>query len=341
MSFLFEFAVGTFTCFCLGKCSFKITTQRVIHKISQDLIKHQSSAMERAAKLQRLHYMRRSLPHISASALAAVLEDVQKFGNVDLHQRKHIRESTEKELSKWNAYGPLFHELTLVGFEHPVQVVAVNVLTLFFAAFNQGGGWANLMMNLMQQSPPSPSNKYGLAIYSDEVVPGNTVAPDNLRKIWVIYASLIQFGPVALSQEASWLTIGCCRSSCLSLVKGGIGQLIKEILKKTFQDTNFDVTQAGFVLKSKGGEHHRIWLDLQCIVQDGAAHRATFSVKGDSGTRCCLLCKNVVSTKSGLVDEDGAAILATEFVKASQLDLTTDNDVWKTIKTLKDKHKTL
>ena len=259
--------------------SFKITTQRVIHKISQDLIKYQSSAMERAAKLQRLHYMRRSLPHISASALAAVLEDVQKFGNVDLHQRKHIRESTEKELSKWNAYGPLFHELTLVGFEHRVQVVAVNVLTLFFAAFNQGGGWANLMMNLMQQSPPSPSNKYGLAIYSDEVVPGNTVAPDNLRKIWVIYASLIQFGPVALSQEASWLTIGCCRSSCLSLVKGGIGQLIKEILKKTFQDTNFDVTQAGFVLKSKGGEHHRIWLDLQCIVQDGAAHRATFQSK--------------------------------------------------------------
>ena len=109
------------------------------------------------------------------------------------------------------------------------------------------------MMNLIQQSPPSPSNKYGLAIYSDEVVPGNTVAPDNLRKIWVIYASVIQFGPVALSQEASWLTIGCCRSSCLSLVKGGIGQLIKEILKKTFQVTNFDVTQAGFVLKSKGG----------------------------------------------------------------------------------------
>ena len=120
--------------------SFKITTQRVIHKISQDLIKYQSSAMERAAKLQRLHYMRRSLPHISASALAAVLEDVQKFGNVDLHQRKHIRESTEKELSKWNAYGPLFHELTLVGFEHRVQVVAVNVLTLFFCSL-QTGRW--------------------------------------------------------------------------------------------------------------------------------------------------------------------------------------------------------
>ena len=54
---------------------------------------------------------------------------------------------------------------------------------------------------------------------------------------------MIQFGPVALSQEASCLTIGCCRSSCISLVKGGLGQLVKEILKKTFQDTNFDVTK--------------------------------------------------------------------------------------------------
>ena len=41
------------------------------------------------------------------------------------------------------------------------------------------------------------------------------------------------------------------------------------------------------------------------------------------------------------MDEDGAAILTTEFVRASQPDLTTDNDVWKTIKTLKDKHKEL
>lgn len=75
--------------------------------------------------------MRKSLPHISVSALATVLEDVHKFGNVDMHQRKHIRESTEKELSKWNAFGPLFHDLTLVGFEQPIQVIAVNVRTLF------------------------------------------------------------------------------------------------------------------------------------------------------------------------------------------------------------------
>ena len=42
--------------------------------------------------------------------------------------------------------------------------------------------------------------------------------------------------------------------------EGGYRAADKEILKKTFQDTNFDVTQAGFVLKSKGGEHHRIWI---------------------------------------------------------------------------------
>lgn len=31
--------------------------------------------------------------------------------------------------------------------------------------------------------------------------------------------------------------------------------------------TNFDVTEAGFVLKSKDGEQRRIWLDLQCAGQ--------------------------------------------------------------------------
>ena len=132
----------------------------------------------------------------------------------------------------------------------------------------------------------------------------------------------------------------CCRSNSLPSATGGIGQLVKEILRKTFQDTNFDVSQAGFVLKAKDGGHHRIRLGLQCTVQD-AAHRAMLSVEGDSGTRCCLLFKNVARSRSGLVDEDGSTILVTEFVKASHLDLTTDQDVWKTVQTRKDKLKTL
>ena len=123
-------------------------------------------------------------------------------------------------------------------------------------------------MNLMQQSPPSPSNKYGCSECID----------------FIFYAAFNHGSPLGVA-------------GCLSLVKGGIGQLIKEILKKTFQDTLMSPKQALYSSQRVGNITESGW--IQCIVQDGAAHRATFSVKGDSGTRCCLLCKNVSVQRVG------------------------------------------
>ena len=91
-----------------------------------------SSAMDRDSKLRRLHYLRKKLPHMSASALAGVLEEVQKHGAVDLHQRKHIREATHQELSKYDEYGPIFCEVVLEG-EQPCKATIVNLHALLFA----------------------------------------------------------------------------------------------------------------------------------------------------------------------------------------------------------------
>ena len=124
-------------------------------------------------------------------------------------------------------------------------------------------------------------------------------------------------------------------------MNAGIGQLFKQIIKHTFQSDGVDLEKGGFVLKSPQGSLHRLYLKLGCFVQDGAAHRAMFSIKGDSGTRCCLLCKNIISHRSSLVDEAGCEILVTDLVKESQLDLTNDKDIWSTVARLKANHTTM
>ena len=195
---------------------------------------------ERTAKLQRLHFLRRQLPHLSASALSSVLEDVQRHGAVDLHQRKHIKEATMNELSKYDEYGQLFVDIVLKG-DQDLKASIVNLHALLFHAFAQGGGFYKLMMETMEKHPPNPREPYSLVLYSDEVVPGNALSHDNKRKIWMVYGSLMQFGSERLSQECAWLTLASCRSSFLAQVHGGIGQLMKEIVKNAFQSTTCDL----------------------------------------------------------------------------------------------------
>ena len=70
--------------------------------------------MERAAKLRRLEGLRRDNPHISASALSSVVQDIQVNGLPDLYSRKHIKEARDIKLQEMTAYGPLFSQAPVI-----------------------------------------------------------------------------------------------------------------------------------------------------------------------------------------------------------------------------------
>lgn len=59
-----------------------------------------SSAEGREAKLRRLHFLRKRVAHVTASALPQLLQEVQKSGTLELAKRKHVHEETEKALGE-------------------------------------------------------------------------------------------------------------------------------------------------------------------------------------------------------------------------------------------------
>jgi hypothetical protein len=244
------------------------------------------------------------------------------------------------ELSKYDEYGQLFVDIVLKG-DQDLKASIVNLHALLFHAFAQGGGFYKLMMETMEKHPPNPREPYSLVLYSDEVVPGNALSHDNKRKIWMVYGSLMQFGSERLSQECAWLTLASCRSSFLAQVHGGIGQLMKEIVKNAFQSTTCDLQRAGILLKGPDNQMYRVWVSLGAFVQDGAAHKYMWAIKGDAGSRCCFLCKNCISKRSGLVNEEGGDVLVTENMKEDKLEFTTDSDIWKSVGKLKTNFETM
>ncbi len=69
-----------------------------------------------------------------------------------------------------------------------------------------------------------------LCVYADEVTPGDPIRPDNLRKSYLIYASLLEFGK-HLQSSYAWLPVCVLKHSLLDTVQGGFSRILRDIFR--------------------------------------------------------------------------------------------------------------
>ena len=62
-------------------------------------------------------------------------------------------------------------------------------------------------------------------------------------------------------------------------------------------------------------------------LQDGAAHKYMYCIKGDSGSRFCCLCLNAWSSVSEVLDEDGNPLMICHMCKVSDMKPASDADI--------------
>ena len=67
----------------------------------------------RANKLRKLDMFRRKLPHMSASALAAVLKVVEDEGIPEVHNRKTLQEARDSVNDAPTPFGPIHREVQM------------------------------------------------------------------------------------------------------------------------------------------------------------------------------------------------------------------------------------
>ena len=280
------------------------------------------------------NFRRRCGSHCSASALHAIVSESQ-HGMPNINSRSAIKRARDERINEDTPYGPLLQKLELRGVRSIiVPLMFVCPFALIYNAFYDCELFRDLVMACLVACPSSFETPWSLVLYSDEVVPGNQLSHNNHRKHWVIYYSFLEFGANVLSNELAWLTLTCKRSSLLAGAIGGISQAFKALIKHMFCGTNtFD--KSGLVLRHPNGQTYRIFAKLKMILQDGDAHKRVWLTKGDAGTKFCVLCRNVIADKSGILSEDNyedgvttrTEILAVSKVRACELDFAEDEDV--------------
>ena len=291
---------------------------------------------DRAAKLRRLECLRRRLPHMSAAALAEACRVFSTEPVPDLHQRKHCAEAAELILESSSSLGPVLRKMTLVGCDgRKVTVDAVDFWPYLDVAVRAESGFAAHFWNTLDDRPVLPSRPWSLVVYADEIVPGNVLAPDPQRRLWAAYASFLELGSYCLQQEHGWLCVGLIRSSILSRVAAGMSQWIGEIIRNIFGQP-VEGQQIPVAL-TRRGRVHLFAARLSMILQDGGAHKALWSCKGDAGTRFCLLCRNCIARRCKILDEAGCAMVGSTDIVDDNLVRHTDSTVLAAIDRLKEK----
>jgi hypothetical protein len=281
------------------------------------------------AELQQSEAFRRSVPHVTMSALSAVLRQASSIGIPALSSRSQLREARERAINVTTPYGPLasIYELVPAKPNVTIKLRVVSMLSLLDHMFRSCPGFKHLMMSRHTSQPSSPDAPWRLIIYGDEVTPGAQISARNFRKFWAVYASLLEFGPLTLSNDKAWFELCVKESHEVSKACDGASQMFKVILKNTFCGAT-DPEVAGVVLGDPRGEHVRLFFKLGIFLMDGDAHRTVWRCMGDSGLKMCMLCLNLYTRDSGLVDEDGTKQLCCTLVHETDLILATDEDIY-------------
>ena len=233
--------------------------------------------------------------YVSQRALAALLTKARDEGIPDQVSKTSQIRARKRESHIATPHGDLLQEWTLPG---NIKITVQHPLAMLWEA-SKCDGFASLMRETFAKNEPSPSTPWHLIVYNDEI--GLAPLKHDTRKTMAIYYSFKEFD-TALFTEEVWFVLTAIRSDLLTSVPGGIGYVMKELMKKYFFNPACNLAEAGAMLHLAGDNApmHMLFADLKIFVADEKALKDAFSIKGSSGTKLCSLCMNIVNHRSAL-----------------------------------------
>ena len=284
--------------------------------------------MDRKTKLRKLNTFRRKLPHVTASALSAILIAVASYGVPEgSSQRGALRAGRDLEITEDTPYGPILQTFNvLTKADVPKQLPFAHPFASLWTAVSACEPFGTFLQQQLLQKPPTVDSPWNLVLYSDEVTPGNPLSTNNKRKFHAIYWSFLELGANALSREESWFCIVSEYSTWINTIHAGLSQAFAAVIKTFFEPGGFDMQHGGINLPFATGDI-RLWAKLGVVIQDGGAHKSVWSSRGDSASKFCLLCKNLFTSSSRICDQDGANLLVCDKILLDELEPATDADL--------------
>lgn len=246
---------------------------------------------------------------VSQNGLVAVLSELKALGELDFStSRRAIKRARDEDVNLSTSAGHLV-QIKQLQLQQPSETVDATVVhpgILIPYLVENCHHFAKFMFDRLAENPCSAQSPWRVVLYSDEITMGNVLKHDNRRKVQAVYWTFAEFGSDFLGSEHAWFVLCTLRSKTVSRLRGGMSELMKELLH-LFIDPRSHL-QAGVLLRSANASAI-LFGSLSIMVSDESALKHTWSVKGASGSLCCMLCRNVVSSCGSLHLSDASSTL--------------------------------
>ena len=256
--------------------------------------------MSRADQLRALDHFRRRLPHMSQTALSAVLFEARDGTIPTTHATRHaIHEAQESVLLRETPYGTVGQSLRLKSLtpgEH-VDLVIANLPSMLHVAFSDCAPFRTFVQTRHDLYPSSDQEPWHLLVYGDEYNPGLELTSRHARKQWMVYCTFLEFGSVAIERAACWFNLAAALTSTVAKIDSGFSQLAGRLIRHLFCAPELDPTLGGVYLHF-GGTSVTIHYTFGGFVMDGLAHKMLWGTKGDNATRLCTKCIGLYAKRS-------------------------------------------
>ena len=206
--------------------------------LAQNTVSHRNRvnthtvAMSRRDQLAQLDAWRRKLPHVSQSALAAIVAEAR---NATLPEttvsRWALATAQSQVLRERTPYGTVGQTLKLQPTAPRTDTINLTVVYLpafLHLAFASCEEFRNFMLARHDTTPSSAERPWRLVIYADEYNPGRELAMRHARKQWMTYATFLEFGAFAIEREELWFAISAALTSIVADIESGLANWLVE-----------------------------------------------------------------------------------------------------------------
>ena len=148
----------------------------------------------RPAKLARVQSLRDKLPFLSQRALGAVFQ-VAASEELPLADRNDVRAARDQVVAERTLYGQVHQTImvpTVEGGEMPIEIQ--HPAAMLYEVCRRSAAFAALTKGSLAQGACTPARPWHIALYADEIAPGNQLAYRNERKLWAVYWTLLEWG---------------------------------------------------------------------------------------------------------------------------------------------------
>ena len=229
---------------------------------------------------------------ISTRAKSQLLREVKAFGLPEALSESTGHRERQKLVYQTTEYGPvLVSDMLPTRDGGTIKVFFQNPFATLAALIKHSVGF----MLMFQTMLAAAQNRLQVVIYNDEVTPGQQLNKRNRRKTLGVYWTFLEWMFPKLSDERFWFCLTSVRSSTVNKIKGGVACIYKHAMWLFFGGRNNDKPDFRLgVMFGFESTQSLVFASLAVSVADERALKACNHCKGATGTKCCLVCQNVL-----------------------------------------------